>query len=390
MNAMPILAPIRPEVLAIETQQIMQVSRLAMDDPEVIAMWYGESDITTPEFICDAAASALRRGQTFYTHKWGIPRLRETLAVYTGGLYGTKIAKDRVTVTSSGMTGIMMMMQALVGAGDNILVVDPIWPNGALAAQVMGGEVRRTSLEANSQGDWHLDLDKLFSAVDARTRLIFVNSPGNPTGWMMEGEQQRAILDFCRERGIWIVADEVYGRLVYDRAVAPSFLNIADPEDPVVVVNSFSKSWAMTGWRMGWLIHPERLTEKIGDLVEYNTSGTPEFLQEAGIVAVRDGEETVAAMVERCRNGRDAASRRLAGMPRVIYRPPAAAFYAFFKVDGMEHSLDFAKRLATEFKVGIAPGTAFGPSGEGWLRLCFAQSPERIDEAMDRLERALA
>ena len=389
MNAHQTIAPVRPEILAIETQQIMQVSMLAIDDPEVIALWYGESDVRTPDFICEAASAALKRGQTFYTHKWGIPALREALAAYSGSLYGTDIATDRITVTSSGMTGIMMAMQALVGAGDNILLVDPIWPNGASAAEVMGGEVRRVNLEANSQGDWHLDLEKLFAAADDRTRLIFVNSPGNPTGWMMEREQQQAILDFCRRRGIWILADEVYGRLVYDRRVAPSFLEIAAADDPVVVVNSFSKSWAMTGWRMGWLTHPERLTETIGNLVEYNTSGTPEFLQEAGIVAVQEGEATVAAMVERCRAGRDVANRRLAAMERVTYSPPAAAFYAFFRVDGMENSLAFAKRLATEFKVGVAPGTAFGPAGEGWLRLCFAQSPARIEEAMSRLERAL-
>ena len=383
------VAPIRPEILAIETQQIMQVSSLAMDDPEVIALWYGESDVSTPDFICAAATEALQRGQTFYTHKWGIPALRETLAAYTGNLYGVDISTDRVTVTSSGMTGIMILMQALVGSGDNIILVDPIWPNGGSAAQVMGGEVRRVSLEADSQGNWHLNLEKLFAATDDRTRMIFINSPGNPTGWMMERDQQKTILNFCRDNRIWAVADEVYGRLVYDRHVAPSFIEIAEPEDPVVVVNSFSKSWAMTGWRLGWLTHPKRLTEKIGDLIEYNTSGTPEFLQEAGIKAVQDGEDTIGDMVERCRAGRDAASRRLAAMARVTYSPPAAAFYAFFKVDGIDNSLDFAKRLATEYKLGVAPGTAFGPSGEGWLRLCFAQSPGRIDEAMDRLERAM-
>lgn len=384
------VAPIRPEILAIETQQIMQVSTLAMDDPEIIAMWYGESDVSTPDFICAAATEALQRGQTFYTHKWGIPRLRETLAAYTRNLYGVDVLADRVTVTSSGMTGIMILMQALVGSGDNIILIDPIWPNGGSAAQVMGGEVRRVSLEANSQGNWHLNLEKLFAATDDRTRMIFINSPGNPTGWMIERDQQNAILNFCRDNRIWIVADEVYSRLVYDRRVAPSFIEIAEPEDPVVIVNSFSKSWAMTGWRLGWLTHPKRLTEKIGDLIEYNTSGTPEFLQEAGIKAVRDGEDTVGSMVERCRAGRDAASRRLSSMARVTYSPPAAAFYAFFKVDGIDNSLNFAKRLATEYKVGVAPGTAFGPSGEGWLRLCFAQSPERVDEAMDRLARAMA
>lgn len=384
------IAPVRPEILAIETQQIMQVSTLAMDDPEVIALWYGESDVTTPDFICDAATAALKRGQTFYTHKWGIPPLRAALAEYGSTLYGVDIAAERITVTSSGMTGIMMLMQTLVGAGDNILLIDPIWPNGGSSAEVMGGEVRRVSLDANTQGDWHLDLEKLFAAADDRTRLIFINSPGNPTGWMMERDQQQALLAFCRARGIWIVADEVYARLVYDRRVAPSFLQIADPDDPVVVVNSFSKSWAMTGWRMGWLTHPERITEIVGNLVEYNTSGTPEFLQEAGIIAVRDGETTVAEMVERCRAGREVVNRRLSAMPRVTYSPPAAAFYAFFKVDGMANSLDFAKQLATEHKVGVAPGTAFGPSGEGWLRLCFAQSPDRIEEAMNRLEKALA
>ena len=383
------VAPIRPEILAIETQQIMQVSTLAMDDPEVIAMWYGESDVSTPDFICAAATEALQRGQTFYTHKWGIPKLRETLAAYTCDLYGVDVSTNRVTVTSSGMTGIMILMQALVGLGDNIILVDPIWPNGGSAAQVMGGEVRRVSLEANSQGNWHLDLEKLFAATDSRTRMIFINSPGNPTGWMVESDQQKEILNFCRNHRIWIVADEVYSRLVYDRRVAPSFLEIAEPEDPVVVVNSFSKSWAMTGWRLGWLTHPERLKEKIGDLIEYNTSGTPEFLQEAGITAVRDGEDTVTNMIERCRAGRDAASCRLSAMNRVTYSPPAAAFYAFFKVDGIDNSLDFAKCLATEYKLGVAPGTAFGPSGEGWLRICFAQSTDRIDEAMNRLEHAM-
>ena len=382
-------APIRPEILAIETQQIMQVSTLAMDDPEVIAMWYGESDVSTPDFICAAATEALQRGQTFYTHKWGIPKLRETLAAYTCDLYGVDVSTNRVTVTSSGMTGIMILMQALVGLGDNIILVDPIWPNGGSAAQVMGGEVRRVSLEANSQGNWHLDLEKLFAATDSRTRMIFINTPGNPTGWMVESDQQKEILNFCRNHRIWIVADEVYSRLVYDRRVAPSFLEIAEPEDPVVVVNSFSKSWAMTGWRLGWLTHPERLKEKIGDLIEYNTSGTPEFLQEAGITAVRDGEDTVTNMIERCRAGRDAASCRLSAMNRVTYSPPAAAFYAFFKVDGIDNSLDFAKCLATEYKLGVAPGTAFGPSGEGWLRICFAQSTDRIDEAMNRLEHAM-
>jgi len=385
----PPIAAIRPEIESLEVQQIMQVSVLAMDDPEVTPLWYGESDVTTPEFISEAAAAALRAGETFYTHKWGIPELRETLSTYMSTLYGTPVETDRVTVTSSGMTGIMMVMQALVGAGDNIVMVDPIWPNAAAAAEIMGGSVRRVSLEANAQGDWHLDLTRLQDAVDDRTRLVFVNSPGNPTGWMMPRDQQIALLDFCRARGIWILTDEVYARIVYDRNTAPSFLEIADPEDSVIVVNSFSKSWAMTGWRMGWLTHPTRFAATIGNLVEYNTSGTPAFLQRAGVAAVRGGEPVVAAMVARCRTGRDVVSERLAALPRVTYNPPTAAFYTFFKVDGMENSLDFAKHLVHEARVGLAPGTAFGPTGEGWLRLCFARAPETLEAAMDRLAASL-
>ncbi|MDP6389373.1 MAG: pyridoxal phosphate-dependent aminotransferase [Alphaproteobacteria bacterium] len=384
------LPGLRPGIEALETQQIMQVSTLALEDPNVIPLWYGESDVPTPAFICQAAADALAAGHTFYTHKWGIPELRETLVRYGEGLYGIDLDVDRITVTSSGMTGIMMLMQALVDPGDNVIVVDPIWPNAAAAAEVMGGEVRRVGLEADAAGAWRLDLERVLDSADERTRLVFVNSPGNPTGWMMSRAEQQALLDFCRERGMWVVADEVYARIVYEGAHAPSFLEIADPEDPVIVVNSFSKSWAMTGWRMGWLTHPAAIRDDLGNLVEYNTSGTPAFLQHAGVTAVSQGEDFVASMVARCRTGREVVSRRLAELPRVTYSPPEAAFYAFFALEGMDNSLSFAQRLVHEAGVGLAPGTAFGPHGEGWLRLCFARAPGSLEEAMDRLAKALA
>jgi aspartate/methionine/tyrosine aminotransferase len=224
---------------------------------------------------------------------------------------------------------------------------------------------------------------------DGRTRAVFVNSPGNPTGWMMPRGQQQALLAACRDRGIWVIADEVYARIVYDRRAAPSFLEVAEPDDRVIVINSFSKSWAMTGWRLGWLIHPVAVGDYVANLVEFNTSGTPAFLQQAGVTAVREGEPLVAAMVARCRQGRDVIGRCLAALPRVRYTPPDAAFYAFFAVDGMANSLDFAKRLVHEAGVGLAPGTAFGPEGEGFLRLCFARAPETLEAAAERLARAL-
>jgi len=381
-------AGIRARIRDLETQQILQVSQLALGDPKVIPLWYGESDVTTPDFISKAASDALAAGHTFYTHKQGIPELRTALASYTAALYGVDMPPDRITVTSSGMTGIMMVMEMLVDAGDNIVIIGPVWPNARAAVEIMGGEPRSVALRFGNEG-WRLDVEEVLARCDGRTRAVFVNSPGNPTGWMMPRDQQEALLAACRERGIWVVADEVYARIVYDRRAAPSFLEIAGPDDPLIVINSFSKSWAMTGWRLGWLTHPVPVGAFVANLVEFNTSGTPAFLQHAGATAVRDGEDVVASMVERCRKGRDVIGRCLAALPRVRYSPPDAAFYAFFAVDGMDNSLDFAKRLVHEAGVGVAPGTAFGPEGEGFLRLCFARAPETLEAAAERLAKAL-
>ena len=381
-------ARIRPVVRDLELQQIGQVASLAMGDPDVIPLWYGESDVPTPGFINDAAGAALAAGETFYTHKRGIPELRAALAEYTTALYETDVAADRISVTSSGMAGIMTAMQMLLDPGDAVAIVAPVWPNARAAVEIMGGAPRTVALAFGDAG-WSLDLDRLFDACDERTRAIFINSPGNPTGWMMGREQQRAVLDFARDRGLWILADEVYGRIFYDRPAAPSFLEIAAPDDPVIVINSFSKSWAMTGWRIGWLTHPPACGDWVANLVEYSTSGTPTFLQHAALTALGDGDPLVASMVDRCRRGRAVIGACLAELPRVRYRAPDAAFYAFFAVDGMANSLDFAKRLVHEARVGLAPGTAFGPDGEGWLRLCFARAPATLERAVERLTPAL-
>ncbi len=381
-------AGIRSVIRDLELQQIGQVSSLAMGDPDVIPLWYGESDMPTPGFINAAAGAALAAGETFYTHKRGIPELRAALAGYSTALYGADVAEDRISVTSSGMAGIMTAMQMLVDPGDAVAIVGPVWPNARAAVEIMGGHPRTVGLRFGDAG-WTLDLDQLFAACDDRTRAIFINSPGNPTGWTMGREQQQAVLDFARAKGLWILADEVYGRIVYDRPVAPSFLEIAAPDDPVIVINSFSKSWAMTGWRIGWLTHPPACGDWVANLVEYSTSGTPTFLQHAALTALRDGEPLVASMVALCRRGRETIVACLADLPRVRYRAPDAAFYAFFALDGMTNSLDFAKRLVGEARVGLAPGTAFGPEGEGWLRLCFARGPATLETAVERLTPAL-
>lgn len=377
---------VRPVIEATPFSKIGQVAMAGMGDPEVVPLWYGESDLPTPGFICDAAAAALRAGHTFYTFKRGIPELRQAIAAYLTGLYAKPVAAERVIVTSSGMSAIMLMVQALVEPGDNIVIVAPVWPNINDAVTALGGEGRAVALTATEAGGWQLDLERLFAACDGRTRAVFVNSPGNPTGWTMRPEEQASLLAFTRRRGLWLLSDEVYHRLVYDgRPAAPSLLDLAEPEDRVVVINSFSKSWAMTGWRLGWMVAPPEIQDVADKIVEFNTSCAPPFLQHAAVAAITRGEGVVADMVARCRVGRDLLVQGLQRFPRVRLAAPDGAFYAFCRVEGMSDSLAFAKEVLARCKVGVAPGAAFGPAGEGHLRLCFASAPERLATALERL-----
>jgi aspartate aminotransferase len=376
---------VRDAINDLRASRIAEISALGMGDPEVIPLWYGEGDLPTPEFIGAAANEAIRAGHTFYTYKAGLPELRQTLADYLIGLYDRPIAAERVAVTSSGMTALMLVTQALIDPGDNLVIVAPVCPNIAAAVSIMGGEPRLVSLDPLPEGGWRLDPERLFAACDSRTRGIFVNSPSNPTGWVISAEEIDVLLGFARQHGLWLIADEVYARIVYGNRSAPSFLARAEPEDRVIAVNSFSKNWAMTGWRLGWMAMPADLLPTIEKLIEFNTSGSPTFLQHAGIVAVREGEAFIQSFVARCRAARDVAIDALRSYRRVEIVRPEGAFYAFPRVDGVTDSLAFAKQLLQQTKVGLAPGSAFGPMGEGYLRLCFARDPAQIAEAVERL-----
>jgi aspartate/methionine/tyrosine aminotransferase len=384
-------APVRAGIAAYPGSRIREVSNIGMGKPGVTALWFGEGDRPTPKFICDAAAQAMAAGRTFYTPNNGTPELRETIAKYATRLHGGPITAERITVTASGVNALMLVMQALVDPGDNVVMVTPVWPNCANGIEiVLSGEVRRVALTPTEQGGWRLDVEKIFAQCDARTKVIFVNSPGNPTGWMGTAEMHRALLEFARRRRIWIVADEVYERLVYDRACAPSALDGATADDPVIQINSFSKSWCMTGWRLGWIVHPPGLAPVLAKITEMNMSGPAMFTQDAGVVAIEQGEPFVKQLVEDYARARDVVVQRLGSMRRVRLARPEAAFYAFFRVDGMTDSLATAKDLLARTGVGMAPGIAFGPEGEGYLRLCFATTPERLSDALDRLAPALS
>jgi aspartate/methionine/tyrosine aminotransferase len=389
------LPPLAPAIEALETSRIAQVFELGFGRENLIPLWVGEGDLPTPAFICDAATAAMRAGKTFYTQKRGIPELRQAIADYTNGLYGTDIGPVRAIVTSSGMNGIIMALQAILSPGDNVAVVSPVWPNIVSAIRIVGGVDKPVRLDPLPEGGFALDVDRLAAAIDERTRGLFIASPGNPTGWVMAADQQRQVLDLCRDRGLWMLADEVYARFVFDgatgnRAAAPSFLEVADADDALIVINTFSKTWAMTGWRMGWLTVPEAFSPVLDKLIEFNTSGAPHFLQYACITAIQEGEPFVAEMLARCRAAGTLVHDRLAALPGIRLAKPRGSFYAFFAVEGLTDSLAYAKRLLEETGVGLAPGSAFGPGGEGYMRLCFASTADKISQALDRLAPVLA
>jgi aspartate/methionine/tyrosine aminotransferase len=388
----PALHDIRAQIAGISLENISNIANQAFDpDSKVLPLWFGEGDLATPAFIGDALHQAIRDGHTFYAHQNGIPLLREALGDYYNRLYPLALAPDRFTIAASGMQAIMLAVQLLVGAGDNVVVIDPVWPNLGGMVKLAGGQVRSVRMDLGPEG-WTLDVTKVRAACDARTRAIFFASPGNPTGAMLPLEVQQQLLDLSRETGVWLLADEVYHRLVYAQVAGPSILTIADPEDRVLVINSFSKSWAMTGWRLGWLVHPPSLGPTLAMLVQYTSSGTTTFLQHGGAAAVRHGEPFVAQMNAYCAQGAQIVCSALESMGRVrLAGPrPKAAMYAFFEIDGMPDSRAACLEILDKTRVGLAPGIFFGPGAESSLRICYCRSPAVLNEAMERLRPALS
>ncbi|MFN4312321.1 MAG: pyridoxal phosphate-dependent aminotransferase [Ferrovibrio sp.] len=379
-------ARICESILDLPGSRIRVVTRASADIPDMIKLWFGEGDEATPEFVRKAAAAALEKGETFYAPNRGIAPLLQAISDYLKRAYGADIGADRIVVTASGMNAIMITIQCLIEPGDSAVVVGPIWPNGRAAIKAMGGEPRDVFLLPQEDGRWKLDLQQLFDACDETTKLIMINSPGNPTGWVASEAELKAILDFCRERGIWILSDEVYGRIIYGGARhAPSYYTLAQPEDPVVIVNSFSKSWSMTGWRLGWIVAPPRLCAVVEKMTEFNISHPTTFVQWGGVTALNDGDTYIEGLVERYSRAADMVYQALAPLPRVKLAKPEGAFYAFFGLDGMTDSLDTCVNLARKARVGLAPGIAFGPAGEGRIRLCYAASLPKLSEALERL-----
>ncbi|AYQ28986.1 pyridoxal phosphate-dependent aminotransferase [Polaromonas sp. Pch-P] len=395
----------RQAVLNLEESMIRQVANAGMGRTDVLKFWFGESDEVTPAFIRDAAATSLQQGETFYAHNLGLPELREAIAAYATGLRcagAAPITAERIAVTSGGVNALMLAVQALVDAGDEVVAVTPVWPNLTAQPAIMGAQVRCVSLRPVA-GEWRLDVAELLAAITPKTRLLIVNAPNNPTGWTLSRAEQEAILAHCRKTGTWILADEVYERLYYEptpNGCAPSFLDIAAPDDRLVVVHSFSKSFLMTGWRLGWLVMPATMTPHMGKLVEFNTSCAPVFVQRAGLVAIERTADITPRVVAHLKTCRDTLVPLLQAVPGVQLAPAKGGMYAFFRLEDPSDptrfgvSLETAKRLVVEAGLGLAPGNAFmvnpGPEAQGWLRWCFAsQDVARLGQGVERLRRWL-
>jgi aspartate/methionine/tyrosine aminotransferase len=366
--------------------KIITVSRAAFARPDTDFLCFGESDVAAPQSAVMALHAALEAGQTRYPDVRGTPDLRAALAAYLSARHGP-VAESRVQITHSGMVAVNVAMAALMRPGDRLVHVTPAWPNSGNAARLRHAEVEEFPLTDLPQGGFALDLERLESRL-AGARALFVNSPSNPTGWTATAEELGALLSLCRRFGVWLLADEVYGRLVYEGEQAPSILDIAAPDDRVLVIGSFSKTWAMTGFRAGWLVVPEGTRDKFTELVEITHSGVAPFVQAAARAAL-DDEDFVAGFRRYCAAGRAMTVAALDGLNAVRFAPPPGAFYAFLRVNGLRDSLAFAMRLVEEHGVAVAPGAAFGTGGEGHLRLCFAQSPAKLDRALGRLRGAL-
>jgi aspartate/methionine/tyrosine aminotransferase len=392
-NPEPLAA--RAAVRALAASKIRELVNAGIGRKDVLPFWVGEPDEPTPDFIRKAGIASIEAGEVFYSHNLGLYSLRKALAAYITRLHRPTSAEE-IAVTSAGVNALMLVSQLLLDPGDRVVEVVPLWPNLQEIPRILGANVATVALEFSPQG-WRLDLERLLGELKPGTKALYLNSPNNPTGWTIARQAQRAILEHCRRHGIWVFADDAYERLYYEggkdaasgEGVAPSFLDLAEAGERVISTNTFSKSWLMTGWRLGWAVVPAALEADLGKLIEYNTSCAPVFVQRAGIAAVTQGEPVIAHTLARFRRARDFLVGELRKLPGVEVALPAGTMYAFFRVRGVADSLAFCKQLVAGYGLGLAPGAAFGPQGEGFVRWCFAAGEDKLAEGVARLRKAL-
>jgi len=373
--------------------RIRELAEIAMSMDGVLRLYFGESNLPTPDYIKHAAFRAMEEGFTFYTENAGLPSLRSAIAQNYRRLHSVELdPAGEIVVTASGVQALNVGIRCALDPGDEALVLTPAWPNGSSSVAMANACVRQIPHPLCGER-YRVDFDTLHAAVTPRTRLLLYTSPSNPLGWVATEEEQQGLLDFARRHGLWLMADEVYDRLYYEGGrlgdPVPSILRKATRDDAVMVVHSFSKSYCMTGWRLGWLVARRDLAAKATQLNEFIVSHAPTFAQKAGETALAEGEEDLVRMLGRFKENRDLCLDALRGLPGVTVPKPDGAFYLFPRIDGVTDSFAFCKRLLEETRVGLAPGVAFGAGGEGSIRICYAAERSILEPAMERLTRFL-
>jgi aspartate aminotransferase len=376
-------------VLGVAGSRIRELADIAMSMDGVLRLYFGESNLPTPQYIREAAVRAMEQGFTFYTENAGLPSLRDAIAEKYWELHGVHLdGRRRVVVTASGVQALHLAIRTVLDPGDEAIVLTPAWPNGAAIVGMCSARARLVPHPLRD-GRYEIDFDSIEAAICDKTRLLIYTSPSNPLGWVASDADQDRLLELCRRNGIWLLADEVYDRIYYQGAVAPSVLRKCTEEDAVIIGQSFSKIYCMTGWRLGWLVSRADMVHKATQLNEFVVSHAPSFTQKAGETALRDGEDELRSMVERLRVGRDLVRDALTQLPGVTVPQADGAFYLFPRIEGIQDSFEFCRQLLIDRKVGIAPGVAFGLGGEGSVRICYAADRSVLEPAIERLSEFL-
>lgn len=371
--------------MEVQYSRIRELAEIAMGMEGVYRLYFGESNLPTPPFIKQAAVQALEDGFTYYTANAGLLSLRQELAAYYERAHGVTVDPVKnVVVTTSGVQALNVAIRCVLNPGDEAMILTPAWPNGTSIVQMCNATPVQIA-QPVCGGRYTVDFEALERAVTPRTRLLLYTSPSNPLGWVATVDEQRLLLKFARRYGLWLMADEVYERLYYAGNVVPSILRLASPEDAVIVAQSFSKSYCMTGWRVGWIVTRPDLAARAGELNEFIISHAPGFAQRAAETALRDGEAFVGELVGRLRENRDYCLQALRAIPGVTVPEPEGAFYLFPAIENLADSFAFCKELLLATRVGLAPGVAFGAGGEGRVRICYAASRSIVEPAIERL-----
>ncbi len=369
---------------SIQASRIRELADMAFGMEGVLKLHFGESNLPTPKLIRDALVQALADGYTYYSENGGLPTLRQAIADKYHGLHQVTLdPSGEILVTASGVQALNVAIRCTLNPGDEAIILTPNWPNGTEIVKLYGA----TPVEIPYRYDgtrFTLDLKAMEAAVSPRTRLLLYTSPSNPLGWVATEAEQQALLDFARRHGLWLLADEVYERLYYEGPVAPSILRLCTRDDAVIVVQSFSKAYCMTGWRLGWVVARADLAHKATQLNEFIISHAASMVQRAGELALRQGEDEVAAQLEQLHERRAFAATALGSVARISLPRPEGAFYLFPCIEGLDSSFDFCAALLRERKVAVAPGSAFGAGGEGSVRLCFASDLSVLEPALER------